>query len=112
MKKEMRMILKDGTISEFRGYTSFKEKRKEEAEEEEEEEEDEEDEDEEEEEEEAMQYSKMKRNQISSPQQGVNPSVRRWKILVRVAFDPNQIHLSYSYLYVTRLPISFLVLKF
>ncbi|GJT58164.1 putative reverse transcriptase domain-containing protein [Tanacetum coccineum] len=38
MKKEMRMILKDGTISEFTGYTSSKEEEEEEAEEEEKEE--------------------------------------------------------------------------
>ncbi|GJT60521.1 hypothetical protein Tco_1004054 [Tanacetum coccineum] len=41
MKKEMRMISKDGTISEFPGYTSSKEKEEEEDEEEEEEEEEE-----------------------------------------------------------------------
>nr|GEU59237.1 retrotransposon protein, putative, Ty3-gypsy subclass [Tanacetum cinerariifolium] len=89
MKKEMRMILKDGTISEFPGYTSSKKKRKKmwkrrkrksrkrkdrmrhqkwgqtprlQV----------------------MQHLKMKWSQILSPQQGVNPSVRRWKILVRV----------------------------
>ncbi|GKA51496.1 hypothetical protein Tco_0744692, partial [Tanacetum coccineum] len=42
MKKEMRMISKDGTISEFPGYTSSKEEKGEEEEEEEEEEKDEE----------------------------------------------------------------------
>ncbi|GJY50935.1 hypothetical protein Tco_0441782 [Tanacetum coccineum] len=42
MKKEMRMILKNGTISEFPGYTSSKEEKKEEDEREEEEEEKEE----------------------------------------------------------------------
>ncbi|GKA16622.1 putative reverse transcriptase domain-containing protein [Tanacetum coccineum] len=51
MKKEMRMISKDGTISEFPGYTSSKEEEEEEDKEEEEEEEEEEDEEEEEEEE-------------------------------------------------------------
>ncbi|GJU96436.1 hypothetical protein Tco_1321192 [Tanacetum coccineum] len=47
MKKEMRMISKDGTISEFPGYTSSKEKEDEEEDEEEEEEEDKEEEKEE-----------------------------------------------------------------
>ncbi|GJU54096.1 hypothetical protein Tco_1227810 [Tanacetum coccineum] len=42
MKKERRMISKDGTISEFPGYTSSKEKEEEDDEEEEEEEENEE----------------------------------------------------------------------
>ncbi|GKD20550.1 hypothetical protein Tco_1222253, partial [Tanacetum coccineum] len=44
MKKEMRMIPKDGTISEFPGYTSSKEEEEEEDEEEEEEGEEEEEE--------------------------------------------------------------------
>ncbi|GKF88114.1 hypothetical protein Tco_0258991, partial [Tanacetum coccineum] len=42
MKKERRMISKDGTISEFPGYTSSKEEEEEDDEEEEEEEENEE----------------------------------------------------------------------
>ncbi|GJS90226.1 putative reverse transcriptase domain-containing protein [Tanacetum coccineum] len=59
MKKEMRMILKDGAISEFPRYTSSKEE-KEEEEEEEEEEEDEEKEEEEEEEEEEKEEQKIR----------------------------------------------------
>ncbi|GKC52307.1 hypothetical protein Tco_1075052 [Tanacetum coccineum] len=126
IKKEMRMILKDGTISEFPGYTLSKEEEEEEEEKEVEEEEEEEDEEEEEEEEKEEEEKKRSKeasgmgsnsehpgyaaidNEVESdskPQQGVNPSVRRWKILVRVAFDPNQIHFSYSCLYVTRLSI-------
>ncbi|GJV78634.1 hypothetical protein Tco_1514504 [Tanacetum coccineum] len=50
MKKKMRMISKDGTISEFPGYTSSKEKEEKEDEEEEEEEDEEEEEEKEEEE--------------------------------------------------------------
>ncbi|GJX84486.1 putative reverse transcriptase domain-containing protein [Tanacetum coccineum] len=52
MKKEMRMISKDGTISEFLGYTSSKEEEEEDDEEEDEEEEEEDEEEDEEEEEE------------------------------------------------------------
>ncbi|GJT59295.1 reverse transcriptase domain-containing protein [Tanacetum coccineum] len=48
MKEEMRMISKDGTISEFPGYTSSKEEKEEEEEEKEEEEEEEEEEEKEE----------------------------------------------------------------
>ncbi|GJR18829.1 hypothetical protein Tco_0967356 [Tanacetum coccineum] len=103
MKKEMRMISNDGTISEFHGYTSSKEEKEEEEEEEEEEKEEAEEENEESEkkgskeaseigsnsESSVMQHPTIKWNRISSPQQGVNLSVRRWKILVRVGFDPN-----------------------
>ncbi|GKD43626.1 hypothetical protein Tco_1268271 [Tanacetum coccineum] len=60
MKKEMRMLSKDGTISEFIGDTSSKEEEEEKDEEEEEEEEEEEDEEEEEEEE--KEESKKKRS--------------------------------------------------
>ncbi|GKE22352.1 hypothetical protein Tco_1433864 [Tanacetum coccineum] len=108
MKKEMRMISKDGTISEFPGYTSSKEEK----------EEKEAEESEKKGSKEALKIGSNSKssgyaasdNEVESdlPQQGVNPSVRRWKILVRVAFDPNQIHLSYSCLYVTRLPIRFM----
>ncbi|GJR60943.1 hypothetical protein Tco_1503105 [Tanacetum coccineum] len=64
MKKEMRMISKDGTISEFPRYTSSKEEEEEEDEEEEEEEEEEEDEEEEEEEE--KEESEKKRSKEAS----------------------------------------------
>ncbi|GKD14616.1 hypothetical protein Tco_1199023, partial [Tanacetum coccineum] len=72
MKKEMRMISKDGTISEFLGYTLSKEEEEEEDEEEEEEEdeeeeeeEDEEDEEEEEEEEEKEELEKNRSKEAS-----------------------------------------------
>ncbi|GJX89897.1 putative reverse transcriptase domain-containing protein, partial [Tanacetum coccineum] len=63
MKKEMRMISKDGTISEFLGYTLSKEEEEEEDEEEEdEEEEEEEDEEDEEEEEEEEEKEELEKN--------------------------------------------------
>ncbi|GJU86944.1 putative reverse transcriptase domain-containing protein [Tanacetum coccineum] len=68
MKKKMRMISKDGTISEFSGYTSSKEDEKEadEEEEEEDDEEDEEEEDEKEEEEEEKEELEKKRSKEAS----------------------------------------------
>ncbi|GJW15213.1 putative reverse transcriptase domain-containing protein [Tanacetum coccineum] len=65
MKKEMRMISKDGTIYEFPGYTSSKEKEEEEDEEEEEEEEGEEEEEEEEEEKEKEELEKKRSKEAS-----------------------------------------------
>ncbi|GJT25393.1 hypothetical protein Tco_0895330 [Tanacetum coccineum] len=58
MKKEMRMISKDGTISEFSRYTSSNDEDEEEDEEEEEEEDEEENEEEEEKEESEKKRSK------------------------------------------------------
>ncbi|GKE98579.1 hypothetical protein Tco_0021930 [Tanacetum coccineum] len=65
MKKEMRMISKDGTISEFPRYTSSKDEEEEEEEEKEDEEEQEEEEEEEDEEEE-KEESKKKRSKEAS----------------------------------------------
>ncbi|GJR02645.1 putative reverse transcriptase domain-containing protein [Tanacetum coccineum] len=81
IEKEMRMISKDGTISEFLGYTLSKEEEEEEDEEEEEEEdeeeeeeEDEEDEEEEEEEEEKEELEK-KRSKEDGPSNNENPDI-------------------------------------
>ncbi|GJR22836.1 hypothetical protein Tco_0971363 [Tanacetum coccineum] len=124
MKKEMRMISKDGTISEFPGYTSSKEENKEEDEEEEEEKNEEEEKEE----------SKKKRSKEASGM-GSNseppgyaaidnevesdlkftarsePKCKKMEDTCESGVDPNQIHFSYSCLYVTDYPSCFMLCK-